>query len=114
MDRRFRNDRIIKRWASNLNIYIKDRHGWAGDDQFGYIAGICTDGTYLWISDLTNNRVMKRLASDLSYVSKATLSETAGLPEGICFDGKYLYITDGGYINKRWASNLTYVKIVLN
>ncbi|MFH0907804.1 MAG: phage tail protein [bacterium] len=41
-----------------------------GNDQFNGPQGIACDGTNLYIGDTRNNRVVKRLCSDLSYVAK--------------------------------------------
>jgi DNA-binding beta-propeller fold protein YncE len=71
----------------------------------------------LFIADTGNNRIMRRLALDLSYVSKiGTLgsgNDQFNLPAGICVDsaGLYLYVADTGNnrIVKRLVSDLSYV-----
>ena len=70
---------------------------------------------YLYIADAGNNRIVKRLASDLSFMSKIG---SGGLgddqfqnPYGIVFDETYIYIADlaNNRIVKRLASDLSYV-----
>ena len=73
------------------------------------------DDPFVFIADAGNHRIVKRLASDLSYVSQVG-SEGSGndqfsWPSDPCSDGTYIYIPDQGNdrIVKRLASDLSYV-----
>jgi hypothetical protein len=90
-----------------------------GNDQFNGIAGIVSDGTHIYITDAGNQRVMKRLASDFSYVAKIGSWDNY-TPEddkfgarlgGLCTDGTYMYVvdTDNHRIVKRNLSDLSFV-----
>src|SRR3989339_800376 len=81
----------------------------------GAASGIATDGTYIYITDYGNHRIVKRLASDLSYVSQigslGTGNDQFDYPYGIATDGTYIYIADSNNyrIVKRLAEDLSYV-----
>ncbi len=69
------NGRVVKRQAADFAFVSEvGGHGMfdfgSGDDQFNYLYDCACDGTYLYVADLGNNRIVKRLASDLSFVSK--------------------------------------------
>ena len=70
----------------------------SGNDQFYYPYGVCSDGTYIYVVDRNNHRIVKRLASDLSYVAKigslGTGNDQFSYPYGICSDGTYIYVAD--------------------
>lgn len=109
------NDRVVKRYASNLTYVAQVGSEGSGNDQFHVPCGICGDETYIYIADTWNHRVVKRYASNLTYVAQVG-SEGSGndqfyFPAGIFGDGTYIYIADDeNYrIVKRYASNLTYV-----
>jgi hypothetical protein len=87
----------------------------SGDDQFNQPFGVATDGTYIWVADRYNHRIVKRLASDLSYVSKVG-SQGSGddqfnQPFGVATDGTYIWVADtyNYRIVKRDAGTLAYV-----
>jgi len=87
----------------------------SGNNQFYYPYDVITDGTYLYVADTYNNRIVKRLCSDLSYVAKIG-SQGSGndqfyYPSGITTDGTYLYVADmyNHRIVKRLCSDLSYV-----
>jgi hypothetical protein len=71
--------------------------------------------TYLYIADTYNSRLVKRLASDLSFVSKigslGTGNDQFNGLRGVATDGTHLYIADSlnHRIVKRLASDLSYV-----
>src|SRR3989339_1183921 len=77
--------------------------------------GIATDGTYIYIADNGNYRIVKRLAEDLSYVAKigsnGSGDDQFNTPRGIATDGTYLYMADtyNNRIVKRLAEDLSYV-----
>ena len=85
------------------------------DNGFNYPSGITSDGTYIYVADYNNHRIVKRLASNLSYVSKigtnGSGNDQFSSPRGITTDGTYLYVADSGNhrIVKRLASDLSYV-----
>jgi DNA-binding beta-propeller fold protein YncE len=87
----------------------------AASDYFSYPYAISGDGTYLYIADTGNNRIVKRLASDLSYVASIGTSGSGNdqfnEPMGISASGNYIYVADPNNhrIVKRLASNLSYV-----
>src|SRR3989339_1759388 len=78
-------------------------------------SGVATDGTYLYIADTNNNRIVKRLASNFTYVTEigslGTGNDQFSYPYGIATDGTYIYVVDTGNtrIVKRLASDLSYV-----
>src|SRR3989339_670865 len=78
-------------------------------------SGVATDGTYIYVVDTGNTRIVKRLASDLSYVAQIGSSGSGddqfSVPNGIATDGTYIYIADtfNNRIVKRLASDLSYV-----
>ena len=47
-----------------------------GNDQFGNIQSMDSDGTYLYLVDDTNKKIQMRLISDLSFVAGAVVSDT--------------------------------------
>src|SRR3989339_339873 len=81
----------------------------------GAAFGIATDGTYIYMTDYGNHRIVKRLASNLSYVAKigslGSGNDQFSNPTGIAADGTYIYVLDTGNhrIVKRLASDLSYV-----
>lgn len=86
-----------------------------GQDTLEYPHDVCTDGTYLYVADTYNHRVVKRLASDMSYVSEIG-SQGSGNDQfdvifGLCTDGTYIYVSDwlNARIVKRLCSDLSYV-----
>lgn len=88
----------------------------SGNNQFTHPEAICTDGTYLFITEeFTNHRIQKRLASDLSFVAKigsqGSGNDQFNSPRGICQDGTFLYVADAdnNRIMKRMMSDLSYV-----
>ena len=115
------NSRVVKRLLSDLS-YVAQCGSYEAfhykidyNEKFNYPHGIWGDSANLYIMDMGNHRIIKRLASDLSYVSK---SESLGSgdddfnkPEGICSDGTNLYIADtyNDRIIKRLISDLSYV-----
>ena len=70
---------------------------------------------HVYVSDSFNNRIFKRLRSDLSFVAKigtfGTGIDQFKNPMGIAADGTHLFIaeSDGHRIQKRFKSNLSYV-----
>src|SRR3989339_552159 len=82
----------------------------------GAAFGIATDGTYIYMTDYGNHRIVKRLASNLSYVAKigslGSGNDQFSNPTGIATDGINVYVVDTGNnrIVKRLAADaLTYV-----
>ena len=76
----------------------------SGPDQFYDPSGIATDGKYIYVADAGNHRIVKRLASDLSYVAEIDgqgygpfAGGIASAPFDIATDGKYLYVADTGW-----------------
>jgi len=87
----------------------------SGNDQFNNPIGIANDGTHIYICDTGNNRIVKRLASDLSYVAKigslGTGNDQFNTPKSIACDGTHIYVVDSlnERIVKRLCSDLSYV-----
>lgn len=87
----------------------------SGDDEFSDPSSICSDGTYFYVADTINNRVVKRLVSDLSFVAKTSgaAPNTIVSPRCIVTDGTYLYVSrrSSGNIKvyKLLCSDLSYV-----
>jgi len=69
----------------------------------------------IYVADAINHRIVKRLASDLSYVNQVGTigagNDQFDQPAGVCFDGTYIYVADiNNYrIVKRLASDLSYI-----
>jgi hypothetical protein len=72
--------------------------GGSGNDQFSSPQGITTDGTFLYITDMYNHRVVKRWASNLSYVAKTGIFGKGinefSYPQELNYNNGFLYITD--------------------
>ncbi len=95
--------------------------GAASPNSFLFPFDICTNGTYLWVCDSWNQRVVKLLCSDLSFVAQIG-SGTDGIgnndlsyPLSIDLDSTYLYIiengnggSNGSRLNKRLISTGAY------
>jgi DNA-binding beta-propeller fold protein YncE len=112
-----RNDAQLRKISlSDLSTVQSFGSFGSGNDQFNGPAGIVNDGTYIYITDAGNQRVVKRLISDFSYVAKVG-SLGAGNDQfgnrlgGLCSDGTYMYVvdTDNNRIVKRLLSDLSYV-----
>jgi len=114
------NNRITKRFINGLILgddfaYVSEigTEG-SGADNFSSPSGITTDGTYLYVVDTGNNRIVKRRCFDLTYVEEAGSwggdYDKFNAPTDITYDGTYLYISDTGNnrIVKRLASDLSY------
>ena len=69
----------------------------------------------IYVADAINHRIVKRLASDLSYVNQVGTigagNDQFDQPIGVCFDGTHIYVVDqyNHRIVKRLASDLSYV-----
>lgn len=89
-------DIVRKHLASDFSVVTSIGTTGSGDDQFSGPLGICIDpdNEYIYISDSGNDRIVKRLASDLSYVDESSVS--LDNPVGICIspDGRYLFVSD--------------------
>ncbi|MEM4605830.1 MAG: hypothetical protein QW103_02230, partial [Candidatus Pacearchaeota archaeon] len=115
-------DFISKKENGNFNLRVSEgKKLWLvfrGADSLTFPRDITTDGTYLYIVDTSNHRIVKRYASNLSYVSMIG-SQGSGIdqfnnPNGIEIYGTYIYIVDTSNhrIVKRYASNLSYVSMI--
>jgi alpha-tubulin suppressor-like RCC1 family protein len=108
------NNRIIKRFASNLSYDSQIGRLFNGDAIFSSPYGVYSDGTYIYVLDSGNSRIMKHLASNLSYVSEigsyGSGDDQVDYPMGISGDGVYIYVADtnNNRVVKRFASNLSY------
>ena len=77
--------------------------------------GVCTDGTYIYVSDTLNHRIFKLDYIDWTYDSKigslGTGDDQFSSPMGMCTNGTHLFIADTGNnrIQKRLCSDLSYV-----
>lgn len=112
--------RIVKRLCSDLSYVSEIGTNGSGNDQFGFgaaetgIHGITNDGTYLYVCDTGNDRIHKRLCSDLSYVqifgTTGSGNNQFDHPWGITTDGTYLWITDdfNGRLKKHLCSDLSF------
>jgi len=84
---------------------------------------ICSDGTYVYVADWSNSRIVKYAMSDLSYVAQTLVwTEGEGIdwihPDGICTDGTHLYVTsndnnDSQSLSKYLCSDLSLVSRVI-
>ncbi|HCC49659.1 MAG TPA: hypothetical protein DEP98_01495 [Candidatus Jacksonbacteria bacterium] len=113
-------DIVTKGTIGNFKLnYTGNNKFWAAvtEDEAGINqpSGVATDGTYLYIADTNNNRIVKRLASNFTYVTEigslGTGNDQFSYPYGIATDGTYIYVVDTGNtrIVKRLASDLSYV-----
>ena len=110
------NDRLKKHLSADAMTYIsKIGSTGTGDDNFNVPQAICNDGTYLYICDRVNHRIVKRKMSDLAFVAEVGSvgagNDNFNTPWGICTDGTHIYITDSGNnrIKKHLCSTLAYV-----
>jgi hypothetical protein len=113
------NFRIVKRLCSNLSYVSQIGSEGSGNDQFSYVDAIYYRSGYLYVSDgfynIENDRIVKRLASDLSYVSQAGAEGSTetdwNIPGGLTSDGTYLWFCDvfNNRIIKLSLSTLAYV-----
>jgi hypothetical protein len=67
---------------------------------------MCSDGTYIYLGNISDCKIYKYLVSDLSLVAVSATTLGSGnnqfnYPYGICTDGSYLYIIDIN--NYRWV-----------
>lgn len=82
----------------------------SGTDAYNYPSEICIDATYAYIHDLYNARIVKRLKSDLSYVSEYDFSSYVNIPgdiQGLTCDGTYLYAITANGTNRIHRINST-------
>jgi len=84
------------------------------DNQLHWPRGISNDGTYMYVADSDNHRIVKRLLFDLSYDSQIG-TYGSGVDQfsylrGISNDGTYMYVADSDNhrIVKRLLSDLSY------
>jgi len=110
------NHRLKKHLSADAMTYVsKIGSIGTGNDNFNTPQAICNDGTYLYICDRVNHRIVKRKVSDLSYVteigSNGSGDDQFSNPWGICTDGTHVYITDMGNnrIKKHLCADLSYV-----
>lgn len=72
----------------------------SGDNQSKNPMGIATDGTYFYVCDSGNHRILKHRISDGAFIwavgSYGSGDDQFYTPWDICCDGIYLYITDRG------------------
>jgi len=61
----------------------------------GDVEGVTTDGTYIWIVDIGDDRIYKYTMAG-AYQSDIDISATSGDAAGIATDGTDLYIVDNG------------------
>jgi sugar lactone lactonase YvrE len=109
---------IIKYSASDFSFISYLTAPGFGDDEYLFgsaIEGICTDGSYVYISDTSNNCIKKYHIPDFSYVSRfgttGSGDDQFDGPSGITTDGTYLYVCDvyNYRIKKHLCSDLSYV-----
>jgi hypothetical protein len=86
----------------------------SGENAYYLPSPVCIDDTYLYINDLMNGRIVKRLKSDLSYVSEYDFSSYAVIEsdvDGLSCDGTYVYAlcVSGNRIHRIAAATMTYV-----
>jgi len=74
-----------------------------GDDWMNMPTSADNDGTYIYIADKGQHRIVKRLLSDMSYISELGVSGVSGSTigyftqaRGVCVDDNYIYIADSG------------------
>jgi hypothetical protein len=91
-----------------------------GEDAYDYPTNLTIDSTYLYVHDLFNDRIVKRLKSDLSFVSEYVYyvdgayipGEIQGNPGGIYCDGTYVYmvlLSGTNRLHRLTASDMTYL-----
>ncbi len=83
------------------------------DNELADPLGMCTDGTYLYIIDYSNQRVVKRRCSDLSYVDKITTFNSVffNMIKSIVADSTYLYVGEATFdgFGERIFTNFYYL-----
>lgn len=97
---------------SHAQVYLKensgqlytqgraDRTSGTGNAEFSYPKGICCDGTYVYVADTNNNRIVKLNYYDLSYVadlgSAGSGNGQFSFPEDVSTDGTHIWVADTG------------------
>ncbi|MFN8630959.1 MAG: NHL repeat-containing protein [Chloroflexota bacterium] len=87
-------------------------YGLAPTSEYRRPSDVVALGSYVYVLDAGNYRIVKRKASDLSFVKvSASIAARVSEPKRMASDGTYLYITDydGGRIVVYRVSTLAYV-----
>jgi PKD repeat protein len=105
-------DRVIAFDARNMTYF---------DQVNGYSSrGSATDGTYLYVTDMSTDKLYKLYANNLTYIMEVGGSHPGSGddefddPVGVTTDGTYLFVVDrnNARVVKRFCSNLTYISQV--
>jgi hypothetical protein len=95
---------------SHAEIYLKelsgqvhvkgtsDRQPGTGNAEFDRPKGVCADGTYVYVADVRNHRIVKLNQNDLSFVANLG-SQGVGdgqftNPYDVCTDGTHIWVAD--------------------
>ncbi len=86
-----------------------------GIDQLNCPWGLAVDGTYVWICDVNNSRLMQRLKSDLSYVQHEPSSTYGFVPYCVhAKEGNLIWIGALAVIREVLKSDLSVVRAVVS
>ncbi len=90
------NDPVYFRPMAGKTPYTLLRtYGLAPVNEYHSPRDVAVVGSYAYVLDASNYRILKRKASDLSYVAKSpSLVGRVVAPQRIASDGTYLYVTD--------------------
>jgi len=89
--------------------------GFYDPGSFNTPENVCSDGTYMYVTDYDDHKVVKLRISDQVFQAEigslGTGDDNFNQPEGICTDGTHVYVCDAGNsrVVKRLASDLSYV-----
>jgi|GEM_PF-5231703 len=91
----------IKELSGQLLVQGSDyRIPSSSNGEFSQPHGCCTDGTYLYIADTRNGRIVKLLLADLSFVANLGSAGTGNgqfvNPHDVCTDGTHIWVPDSG------------------
>jgi len=103
-------DQVEKRLLSDDSIIQTVGSSGSGDENFNLPDYCAVNDTHVFISDYINQRIVKRLKSDMSYVSKVSLGSTT---RGIAVDSDYVYACCcGSNLIKKYTLNFGLVDTI--
>ncbi|MFA5211503.1 MAG: hypothetical protein WC414_03280, partial [Patescibacteria group bacterium] len=113
------NNRIMKRTISDLSYVSKIGSSGSGDDQFSSPTKIALDQDNIFVMDMANYRVVKRLKNDtIDFVSKVgsfgTNANQFSNMTDIVVDDQYFYVLDAQRIRKFDKETMSQVSVTAN
>jgi DNA-binding beta-propeller fold protein YncE len=91
----YRSTSAQKLWAGNAYGLASTSNG-----EFDHPTGVCSDGTYIYVADQSNSRIVKLAAEDMAFVANiGSIGNGNGQfnqPMGITTDGTHIWVADTG------------------